>query len=270
MKLSATAAIIALIACSCNFSAKQPAVKSGITKDTLQYQYQTFKQRAEDCGSKPDSACTVVKIKYPVFKHQAALNDSVRLRLAAFFPLEKADTSWKVQTEKFMSAYKADKAGSANSDRPGMFYTLESEAVVVRQDSSLTTIQVDGYSYTGGAHGGEFTSFINWNTSEHKNISLDDVLKPDYWAPLNAVAEKLFRKQENLKPDASLKENYFFNDGKFSLNHNYLITPVGIRFLYNQYEIKPYAAGQTDLLIPYHNIKSLLKPGTVVSQYIKH
>ena len=58
-------------------------------------------------------------------------------------------------------------------------------------------------------------------------------------------------------------------DNQFALNNNFLITPLGLRFLYNQYEIKPYSAGQTVLFIPYAKIKSLLLPHTVVSQYIK-
>ena len=55
----------------------------------------------------------------------------------------------------------------------------------------------------------------------------------------------------------------------FALNDNFLVTPVGIRFLYNEYEIKSYAEGQTELLIPYNKIKSLLRPQSVVSQYLK-
>jgi len=64
-------------------------------------------------------------------------------------------------------------------------------------------------------------------------------------------------------------KNHFFKGDKFALNDNYLITPLGIRFLYNPYEIKPYAAGTTDLFIPYDKIKSLLRPNTVITQYIK-
>ena len=48
-----------------------------------------------------------------------------------------------------------------------------------------------------------------------------------------------------------------------------MITPTGLSFLYNEYEIKSYAEGQTTLFIPYTQIKSLLRPKTVVSQYLK-
>jgi hypothetical protein len=50
---------------------------------------------------------------------------------------------------------------------------------------------------------------------------------------------------------------------------NFSVTPIGIKFLYNQYEIKPYAAGITELFIPYAQIKSLLRPNSVVTQFIK-
>jgi hypothetical protein len=86
---------------------------------------------------------------------------------------------------------------------------------------------------------------------------------------LTKVADSIFRKQENLTPTASLKNDYFFKGDQFSLNKNFLITPLGLKFLYNQYEIKPYAAGQTVLDIPYAQIKTLLQPGTVVDRYIK-
>lgn len=256
---------LSLIFCSCKW-AKKPDIKAAIAKDTLKYQYQTFKQRADDCGNKPDSSCTVVTIKYPVFKNEGALNDSVRLRLAKRFPQEKADTSWKNNTAKFMDAYKAD---VKTNSRKGMFYTLDGEAAVVRQDSGLTTIQIDSYAFSGGAHGMDFTDFINWDTQSHKNLTLSDVLVDNYLPRLNQIAEKIFRQQEKLSDTASLARDYFFKDARFSVNNNFLITPVGIRFLYNVYEIKPYAAGQTDLLVPYTQIKKLLKPNTVIAQYLR-
>jgi hypothetical protein len=42
-----------------------------------------------------------------------------------------------------------------------------------------------------------------------------------------------------------------------------------LRFLYNQYEIKPYPAAETNILIPYSQIAPLLRPNTVITQYSK-
>jgi hypothetical protein len=94
-------------------------------------------------------------------------------------------------------------------------------------------------------------------------------MKPGYEAQLTAAAEKIFRKQENLSATATLSKDYFFRDGKFSLNNNFLITPIGLKFLYNQGEIKPNAAGQTTVEIPYNQIKAIIQPETVLARYTK-
>src|SRR3954464_15802417 len=71
--------------------------KPDINTDTLAYTTKTIKERAADCGTKPDSTCTVVKITYPVFNGQVALNDSISHKLIMLFggnnPDVKADTT---------------------------------------------------------------------------------------------------------------------------------------------------------------------------------
>ncbi|AYL96507.1 DUF3298 and DUF4163 domain-containing protein [Mucilaginibacter celer] len=236
-------------------------------KDTLRYTYKTIKERAEDCGTKPDSDCTVVKIVYPVFDSAKTLNDTITRKLTNLFAYDgKADSSLQALTKNFLKSYTDFKK---TDPRTGMFFTLDDSVQVVRQDSGLTTLQVKGYTYTGGAHGGSFTAFINWDTKAGKNLTLNDIFTPGYQDKLKAIAEKIFRRDEKLSDRASLKDNYFFKDDKFALNTNFSVTPLGIKFLYNQYEIKPYAAGITELFIPYAQIKSLLRPNTVVSQFIK-
>lgn len=253
---------------ACNWG-ETNKVMPNINKDTLAFTYDTIKTRAADCGNKADSACSVALIIYPQFAGQKALNDSItqKLILSGFNdPDKKRDTSLQNYADNFIKGYVRD---NPKQYSPTMFYTLNLKAAVVRQDSSLTTLQMEGYIYQGGAHGNSFTSFINWDTKKQTTVTLADILSDNYKDKLTAVADTIFRSQEKLSDTSSLARDYFFTNDKFALNNNYAITPVGIRFLYNQYEIKPYAAGTTDLFIPYNRIKSLLRPNTVVTQYIK-
>ncbi len=242
---------------SCTDKVKNPDVKAAIAADTLKYHYENLKKRAGDCGSKPDSACTVISVKYPIFDGQTPLNDSVR-RWAM-------DTTFDIAASQFIKLYQIDKKTNTRK----MFFTSTAAVSVIRQDSSLISLQLDKYSYTGGAHGSSFTGFLNWDTKHQKKLALKDVLISGYPERLTRVADTIFRKQENLSDTSSLANDYFFKDAKFALNNNVLMSPVGLRFIYNQYEIKPYAAGQTDLLIPYSKIRSLVKPHTVIAQYLK-
>jgi len=240
------------------------STKPSIARDTLVYTYKKVEERAADCANKPDSACTSAKITYPVFKEQNRLNGAVTDSL--IFSLgQKPKDDPDDRAKDFLQVYMSDKNRKSN---PDLVYTLEYNASVIRQDSSLVTIQIDRYLDFGEAHGDSHTGFLNWNTKAGRKIELDSIFIPGYRGQLTIVAEKIFRSEEKLSPTSSLK-NYSFRDGKFALTNNFLITPVGIRFLYNEGEIKPNADGQTELLIPYAQIKSLLRPTTVVSQYNK-
>jgi hypothetical protein len=256
------AAVAGLAACN----SKPKKEVADIYTDTLTYKFNAIKNKADDCAGKPDSTCTTVQFKYPVFDNQPLLNDTVVTGLATLMDRQKGLGGLQRLIGQFLVDYKDFKK---KDPRSVMFFTLDSKVNVVRQDSSLVGLEYNGYQFVGGAHGATFIKYLNWDVSARKKILLKDLINPGSEAELNKTAEAIFRKQENLTPTASLKNDYFFEGGKFSLNQNFLITPLGLKFLYNQYEIKPYAAGQTVLDIPYSQIKNLLQPGTVVARYTK-
>lgn len=176
-----------------------------------------------------------IDISYPVFKNQPVLNDS-------------------------LNSYLTNKKGAGHN---GL------HAVVLRQDSNLTIIEINEITPDAGKSGkNTITHFINWNTKKTKSIKLSDILADQYSDQLNKIAETIFRKNENLSTSASLS-GYSFKNSRFTLNDNFLITPIGLKFLYNSGEAKPDSYGQVVLFIPYSQILNLLRPNTVVDQYHK-
>jgi hypothetical protein len=197
---------IAFVISSCMWGGSNEQAPA-INTDTLIYTYKTLKQRDPACGNKPDSECALVDIKYPEFHHNSALNDSVKHKLLTMFwsdSLKANDTS----LQKFANHFIGLSVKDTIKD-PSAVYTVESSAVVQRQDSSLTTIYFSGRSYAGGAHGSNDYSFINWNTKAARVIKLTDIFIDGYHEKLTQIAEKIFRKQEKLSDTASLKDNYF-------------------------------------------------------------
>jgi hypothetical protein len=236
-----------------------------IVKDTLKYSYKQISKEDSHCSTDTNVMCSGVDIHYPVFAGQQALNDTILKRITAMFPDDTSTKDIEQLSSKFISLSKKDKEDSLAAQA----YTLDGYIKVVRQDSSLVILESGLAIYTGGAHEQHFTQYINWDTKKNSKILLNDIFADGYEKPLNEVGEKIFRKDEKLSYNVPLANDYFFPNGKFSLNKNFLITPLGIEFYYNEYEIKPYVAGPTELFIPYSQIKSLLRPNTVVSQYIK-
>nr|MCU0409966.1 RsiV family protein [Bacteroidales bacterium] len=82
---------------------------------------------------------------------------------------------------------------------------------------------------------------------------------PGYENELNNTAEKIFRAEKQLSPDANLEsEGFWFEGNKFYLNKNFGIKNDGLVFYFNSYEIAPYAMGPTEIKIPYATIKKLV------------
>jgi hypothetical protein len=96
---------------------------------------------------------------------------------------------------------------------------------------------------------------------------LDSLITAEGMPKLRAVAENIFRKNEQLAPNASLSEGYFFADGVFSLAETFTVTKDGIKFLYNPYEIKAYAAGTTELTVPFSKIKDIMKESSILINF---
>jgi len=126
------------------------------------------------------------------------------------------------------------------------------------------TLSVSESSYTGGAHGNYTTSFVNYNREDGKKIMLKDLFTEGYEAKLDKIAERYYKTYNGLKPDANLTDAGWF-ENRFVLADTFAITPKGLYFLYNPYEIKPYSEGVTTLLLPYDKLAEIIKPGSFIA-----
>ncbi len=109
---------------------------------------------------------------------------------------------------------------------------------------------------------------FNYDVRNRNVFTLASQLKPGMLNQLKAIAERIFRKNEGLTSTQDL-DGYFFENGKFDLTDNFTITAKGLMFMYDYYEIKPFAAGTTNLVIPFNDLKDLVIPGTVLARQMQ-
>jgi hypothetical protein len=263
--------LIMLTACFCN--KPQPGGKvaneaatseNTIQKDTLAYTYKSAGGEAKACEE-----CSYIEVNYPVFKNDNALNRAIEQKILS--NLESYDNTGHKKSNDFEtqlkniadSAFKAD-SGSEEQSPPT---TYELSINIILQGQGLIVFAVNE-EFSGGAHPNTVETYINWNTTTDKPILLNSLFRDNYKSDFTKTAEQIFRKNEKIKDNEPLS-NYNFENDTFAVNNNFRITPIGICFLYNTYEIQAYVEGPTELLIPYTQIKSLLQPNTVVAQYYK-
>lgn len=235
---------------ACQFGTGTKKATNQTTKmDTLTYEYKDYVLYSDHVVQTTETTDTsYFAASYPVFP-DSTVNQFV---LAAL--LGNDTTTIEGTAKTFISEFDE----FFRSDPFPRVWTSETHAKVYRLTPTYLSLVIEASSYTGGAHGNYATIFKHYDLTNHQPITFDQVVSKQYQNELTAVAERYFRKQENLSPDQSLEEDYFFDDGRFSLPENFALERDSMLFLYTIYEIKPYVEGETKLRVPYSEIQRLL------------
>jgi len=134
----------------------------------------------------------------------------------------------------------------------------------------IVTIREDAGGYTGGAHGYFGTEFFNIDLRNGRQLKLQDLFLPESNGTLTGIAERYYRLEKGIVPGVGLSRADEWFEDRFVLSQTFALTRRGILFLYNQYEIKPYASGQTAFVLPYDAVTDLIDPGGVLGFALKN
>lgn len=132
----------------------------------------------------------------------------------------------------------------------------------IYQTDKLLTYSFTEYSYTGGAHGG--TSFIQqtFDKADGKALTAGEIFEQSKIAEViqlvkQGLAEQYF--SDELKDGTTLADLLLIDPDTLALPaQSPSFVKDGIDFVYQQYEIAPYAAGMPACVIPYSVIKPYL------------
>ena len=239
---------VALLACQPN-TGNQKTAKESTALDTLVYEYTDYLLYSNNLIKTSETTdTTFFSVSYPVFQ-DSAVNRFVRAELLG------SDTA---TVEKAAQVFIGEFDRFYQSDSFPRVWTSESHAKVYRLTPTYLALAINASSYTGGAHGNYATIFKHYDIPNNESLTLDDIVAKPFQNELTAVAERYFRKAENLGVDQSLEDQYFFDQGRFSIPDNFALERDSILFLYNIYEIKPYVNGQTELRVPYSEVERIL------------
>ena len=233
--------------------------QESVSARKLTYENREFKRASANCGQ--DSVCAVFAVTFPVFNGMdTAVAEKVQREIELSFSMGDPEASTKSMEQvanEFIASYEEF---SKEIPESGLGWYYKGNVRVNVLEDTLLSIIIDEDYFTGGAHGGMGTYFININPSTGEKVTLADVLRPGYEEDLRSVGESVFREQRQLADTASYQfNNYEFPNGAFALNDNYGFSNDGIIFFFNNYEIAPYAAGPTEVFIPYDRIRKWLR-----------
>ncbi len=224
---------------------------SHVTKEYYKYQ--------GECDS-VKSNCVYVKFIYPEFtdvdnRIADSLNLYVNYSLLASYEMEMYE-SFEAIAQSIFEDYNSVKA---DYEDYSIAWVLE-KRIKFNSYKNIATLYYDEYSYLGGAHPNSVFEYYNFDATSGNRLSINDLVLPELENDLIKLGEKKFREIKNIPHNQSLvSAGYWFESNMFYLSESFIVTDSGLVFLYNPYEIAPYAEGVTELFIPNEELKDILK-----------
>lgn len=129
---------------------------------------------------------------------------------------------------------------------------------VVHEDERIITLEVNSYSFTGGAHGYASTTYLNFDKGKGRELDNGELFRDP--GDFEEFVEARFREQEDIPATGNINATGFMFEGdRFHLPLNMGYTDNGLRLIYNQYEVASYADGPIELILPYGAVGKYLK-----------
>ncbi|HEX8187667.1 MAG TPA: RsiV family protein [Pyrinomonadaceae bacterium] len=130
---------------------------------------------------------------------------------------------------------------------------------------------IDYYEH-GAAHGSHAFRVVNYDLKSGRELSLADLFRPGS-AYLNKMSEVAVRQLRRWNKDSADYqggggEPYLLDEGiadgaaaKAENYQNWTITPRGLAVTFDYYQLGAYAAGAPSVVLPYADLKEVLRPG---------
>lgn len=112
---------------------------------------------------------------------------------------------------------------------------------------------VTKYSFTGGAHGMSAEISLNFNRKTGEPVEETDIFAEDYWEKLAELLNSHLPESLDSPQDTAM---LFLKD--IEPNGNFSVSEKGVTYIFNQYEIAPYAMGIIRVSIPWEELDGIL------------
>jgi hypothetical protein len=224
----------------------------------LKFEIQSFeKTTAIDCNKK----CPLIQLKIPVAQNSSTIADSINntvftavKSIIDFSDKPNKSDNYEQLATSFIQAYEKLKR-----DFPKDHFGWEAkiEGKIKYKSDHILNIEINHYSFTGGAHGYAGLRSLLFDPKTGKQIANEDLFKN--WNLFKVFAETKFRAKYKIPKDQPINGTGMqFENNVFQVAQNLFFTNEGILLHYNPYEIASYADGSRDLLIQYEEANDYL------------
>ncbi len=149
-------------------------------------------------------------------------------------------------------------------------FTKEASTTILFNQDGLLSVAFDSDDYTGGAHGFHGTGYTVMDVATCHILQEEEIFVDNYREALTKIIVDQLMKDNEVTEPSQLEDVGFFSVEDIAPNGNFYIDEKGIVYLYNQYEVAPYALGQISVRLSFEQIELLLREGTPVADLCKY
>lgn len=159
----------------------------------------------------------------------------------------------------------------------GMFRRSELTSVAVSYNrNGYFSFTTDRSVYTGGAHGSVLREGFVFDLTTGQRLEIDDVIRADarHLFGQRLAADLLRDYRDELFDESATRLRTFVasaparakarwdtNESGLSTSTVFYLIPTGMRAVFQQYEVTPYAVGLPEVTLPYARWRDLATPG---------
>lgn len=161
---------------------------------------------------------------------------------------------------RYQTAFEEDKKEVKETPSFGISHSMWTDFIA--QKEKLATFAISFYDYEGGAHGVEGNRYFTIDLTTRHILTLNDLFNEK---DLPKVKTLLWEQYNN----SNKEYEPVIGADSFNLSNNIYLDSRGVHFIYDVYEIAPYAAGEQNLLLYFGQLEELFKPEFKRSYYVK-
>ena len=163
-------------------------------------------------------------------------------------------TNYKGLLSSFIQSYE-----KLHADFPKDTFGWEAkvDGRITYQSENILNIEINHYTYTGGAHGYQGLRSLVFDPNTGKEILIKNLFKDR--GAFKIFAEKKFRAKYKIPTGQPINTTgLMFENDQFHLPQNIFYTDKGLLLYYNSYEIASYADGAKELFFSYKEVAPYL------------
>jgi hypothetical protein len=129
----------------------------------------------------------------------------------------------------------------------------------LHNEGGYVTVRFHLRTYQGGAHGNYSDHHLTFETATGRLLDLRrDILKPGFEEPLGRAAQAQRRRNAGEESDPEAKDDPPADD-RIELSESWFLTPGGIGFSHEPYELASFAEGFVVYVLPWEVLKPWLR-----------